>query len=314
MPLSGSILLVGMPRSDHAVFEKHILGRATRVQVVRASDADSRDWLRSAPICSELSHHSITHCGIMHAVHPMEITRRQLSGAFFLACFEGQGEVLIDGLWQEVGAGLACVQPPFIPNALRAVPRKRWSFCWVRYRGAPAARPIVSIHAPAVGDFGVAPLRSAIEGLRGEMDGAADPRALRHWTDLVHGYVSSFAQAFRGQDRLQHVWEAVERDLGNAWTLDRLARRARMSKEHLRRLTSRSLGRTPIQHVTYLRMHHAAELLTTTDLTLAEIAERTAFATPFALSDTFLRWTGSRPINYRKRFQASMATKARSMG
>ncbi len=274
---------------------------------MRANDLDERDWLQQAPICPELENHRIAHCGIMHAVHPMEIVRMQLSGAFFLACFEGEGEVLSDGLWRKLGSGLACVQPPFIPNALRAVRGQRWSFCWVRYGGAPSSRPIVSIHAPAVGSFASASLRCGLEGLRAGAEGAGDTRALRHWADLIHGYVTSFAQAFRGQDRLQTVWEAVGRDLKRGWTLQALARRARLSKEHLRRLTSQSLGRTPIQHVTYLRMHRAAELLTTTDHTLAQISESIGFGSPFAFSDTFLRWTGSRPSVYRQRFQDSAA-------
>ncbi|MFT7485544.1 MAG: AraC-like DNA-binding protein [Candidatus Paceibacteria bacterium] len=298
-----AMLSGGMPSDPPTVREKHIFGHQTRAHVVRSSDTDARDWLKRAPICLELARHNITHCGIMHASHPMEIVRLKLSGAFFLACFEGQGEVLIDGDWRELGAGFACVQPPFIPNAIRTQRSKHWKFCWVRYQGAPAARPIVSVHAPAVGAFIAAPLRSALEGLRAEVDSASDPHSLRQWTDLVHGYVSGFAQSFRGQDRLQVVWEAVEQSLQKNWTLESLANRARMSKEHLRRLTTSSLGRTPIQHVTYLRMHHAAELLTTTALTIAQVAECIAFASPFAFSDTFLRWTGSRPSDYRKRFQ-----------
>jgi len=55
----------------------------------------------------------------MHSTKPFEIVRVNLSGTFFFACLEGQGQVLIDGEWRTVGVGQACVQPPFIPNALR---------------------------------------------------------------------------------------------------------------------------------------------------------------------------------------------------
>ena len=69
----------------------------------------------------------------------------------------------------------------------------------------------------------------------------------------------------------------MEQRLDEEWTLDRLASAAHLSKEHLRRLCSSSLGRAPIQHVAFLRMHYAAELLATTDQTIAQIAQQVGY-------------------------------------
>lgn len=284
--------------------EKHILGRASRHQVVRANDEDARSWLSGAPLCQELARHRIAHCGIMRASHPMEIVRTQLSGTFFLSCFGGEGEVLVDGLWRGIGEGLACLQPPFIANALRAKRRKRWDFCWVRYQETRRGRPIATTNSPVVGELDGTAFRSALEGLHAEAREAASPEALRAWVDLIHGYVQRFARPHGEDDRLQAIWEMVERDLGRSWSLDQLARRGGMSKEHLRRLSQHSLGRTPIQHVTHLRMHQAAKLLTGTRLKVADIAVQLSFSSPFSFSNTFLRWTGSRPSEYRRRSRA----------
>ncbi|NOY42912.1 MAG: AraC family transcriptional regulator [Planctomycetes bacterium] len=281
--------------------EKHILGASTRSVVVRADDSDSRNWLAGSPICSDLTDYRISHCGIMVAFPPFEIVRVNLSGTFFFGCIEGEGQVLIDGEWRTVSAGQACVQPPFIPNALKARGRKAWKFCWVRYQGSPNTQPLVSLYAPAIGKFDTSPLQSAIEGLYAEASEAASHHVLRKWTDLVHSYALSFAQPFRGDGRLLKVWQIVENRLNEEWSLERLAQIACISKEHLRRLCSSSLGRTPTQHLTFLRMRYAAELLATTDQKIAQIAQEVGYANQFTFSDAFQRWLGCRPSAYRGR-------------
>ena len=294
---------MSMTHKHTDIREKHILGPSTTLQVVRADDRDDRPWLFQGPLCKELCGHQIAHCGVMFASKPMEIVRRQQGGTFFLACFEGTGEVLIDGLWREISAGQACLQPPFISNAMRAKTKKPWRFCWVRYEDGKGSTPIASLHSPVLGNFQAVPLRHAIDGLVAESSLDCSAIAMRRWVDLIHGYVAQFARPFRCQDRLQELWQAVQQDLSSDWSLARLAQTAGLSKEHLRRLTTQSLGRTPVQHVTHLRMFHAANLLATTHLGLAEIAAQTAFSNPFSFSNTFLRWTGCRPSEYRRRYQ-----------
>ncbi len=86
---------------------------------------------------------------------------------------------------------------------------------------------------------------------------------------------------------------------GQPWSLGELSRRAHCSGEHLRRLCRRQLGRSPMQHVTYLRLRRAATLLTETDLKLEAIADDVGYANPFVFSNTFKKWTGWRPSEYR---------------
>jgi len=55
-----------------------------------------------------------------------------------------------------------------------------------------------------------------------------------------------------------------------------------------------SIDRTPMQHVTFLRMRPAANLLSNTHLPVNEIAEQVGYATANSFSDTFLRLVGLR--------------------
>ncbi|MCC6231431.1 MAG: helix-turn-helix transcriptional regulator, partial [Verrucomicrobiales bacterium] len=82
------------------------------------------------------------------------------------------------------------------------------------------------------------------------------------------------------------------------WTLDDVARLAHMSGEHLRRICQRELGRSPMQHITFLRMRRAAELLASTQLKVEVVATEVGYQNPFVFSNTFKKWTGWRPSEY----------------
>jgi len=294
-------LTAEMSDADEAVPPRDIevLGKSTRSKVVRADAGDTRPWVRSEPVCELLGQHHIAHCGIMQAKPPFQIVRARQSGTFMLACLEGGGAILADGRWKRVRAGQACLLPPFVMNALKCLPGRDWTFAWVRYREEREARPIVSSISPVSGPFGGGPLRAAIEGLHEEARGGRAASALHHWTELVHHYVLRFAQPHRSDDRLWKLWQRVEADLGRDWSLNDLARIACLSGEHLRRLCRRELGRSPMQHLTHLRLQRARHLLTVTDDKVEVIANAVGFGSVTTFSNTFRQWIGRRPSEFR---------------
>lgn len=277
-----------------------ILGKSTHYQVVRADSSDLRGWMQDGPVCPLLVHHHISHCGIMKAVPPFEIVRAHQSGTFMLATLEGEGAILADGQWKRIRSGQACLLPPFVTNALKCLPGKSWEFAWVRYREAREARPILSSISPVTGSFDAAPLKAAIAGLHSESTTANSAAALHHWSELVHHYVVHFAQPHTSDDRLYRVWQRVDNDLARAWSLDELASLACLSLEHLRRLCRKELGRSPMQHLTHLRLQRARHLLSVTDDKVEVIARAVGFASAFTFSNTFLKWTGRRPSEFRR--------------
>jgi AraC-like DNA-binding protein len=289
---------VSDPRRHTQDIEVH--GEATRYRVVRSDDSDMRGWMRDEPVCPLLAHHHIAHCGIMHAAPPFEVVRADQSGTFMLACLDGEGVVLADGQWKRIRAGHACLLPPFVMNALKCLPEKPWTFAWVRYRESREARPIVSSLSPVSGLFEVGPLRAAIEGLHGECCSENGGLALHHWSELVHHYVVRFAQPHTIDDRMWRVWQRVETDLARPWTLDQLADIGCISGEHLRRLCRKELGRSPMQHLTHLRLQRARHLLSITDDKVEVIARAVGFESVFTFSNTFKKWIGWRPSEFRR--------------
>lgn len=281
-----------------------VLGNETRHLSVRGQqtvNSGDRHWLIGEPECALLRLHQIAHVGIMRAKSPYEIVRTQQSGTYLLACFEGEGEVLADGAWKRIRAGNACLLPPFVLNALRCIKGKPWHFAWVRYEESREVMPIVSSLSPVAGPYDPLPIRMAIEGLHAEASGVNGASMLHHWTELIHQYVLRFAQPKQPDDRLWRVWHEVEKNPARNWSLTDLAALACVSEEHLRRMCRKQLGRSPMQHLTFLRMQRARHLLSVTDDKIEVIARAVGFKSVFSFSNIFKKWIGWRPSEQRLR-------------
>jgi AraC-like DNA-binding protein len=273
----------------------------TQMRGVKALNVEWRSWIADFPECPALNPHRIIHVGIMRAIAPTRIVRTRQTTTYFLTCFGGKGKVLIDGRWRVCGAGFACLLPAHTLNAFDTIPGVRWEFCWVCYQQPAEQRPIADTASPVMARFESLPLHSAILGLMHECGGAGQPAIIQHWVELIHMYVLRFAQPMEHDDQLRLLWDRVTARLFEDWTLDRLAREAGYSKEHLRRLCQRQLGRSPIHQVTYLRMRRAAQLLNTTEQTIEAIAREVGYQNPFVFSNAFTKWIGWRPSEYRRK-------------
>jgi AraC-like DNA-binding protein len=278
-----------MTENQQNLREAHVLGHNTTERRVKVE------------ACPALGRHQIKHVGTVDAAAPYHMVRADLSGAYMLACFGGRGQILLDGRWQTIGAGTACLAPPHVVLAFRALPKTRWQFCWVRYQQRPEQKPIISSSSPAVARFDAEPMRAAITGLWHEVQSPVAPATNEHWVDIIHTYVLRFAQPWHVDDRLRHLWDAVSTNLSEHWNLEKLSRQCHFSAEHLRRLCHQEIGRSPMHQVTYLRMERAAKLLTTTGDKIEVIAAAVGYDNPFVFSRTFKKWIGWPPSDYRTR-------------
>ncbi|GAB3462787.1 AraC family transcriptional regulator [Kineococcus endophyticus] len=84
------------------------------------------------------------------------------------------------------------------------------------------------------------------------------------------------------------------------WTLDALARRTGTSRSALTKRFAAVTGTSPMAYLTDWRLAVAADLLTDRGLTLAAVAGRVGYASPFSLSAAFKRRYGVSPARYRE--------------
>lgn len=277
----------------------HILGENTTWAAICSPSHELPDWLIESPASRGLAQHDIAHCGIMHANAPFEIVRYDQSGTFMLACLKGVGEILCEGSWKKIQPGHACLLPPWITNAFHCVSGSSWEFVWVRYSESRERNPIVSINSPIFGKFDGARLQSAVQGLFMEAKSESSPAIMSLWSELIHSYVIQFAQPHKKDDRLWKLWRAVESSPNYPWSLITLSDKACMSSEHLRRVSMKEIGRSPMQQVTFIRMEKAARMLLMSEEKIDTISKAVGYESVTSFTAIFKKWMGCNPSEYR---------------
>lgn len=233
--------------------------------------------------------------GLTDAGPGYEMQRRNPPTAHLLVTFGGSGEVWLNGEWVRCSSGHAYFTPPFRPMGFRAIKNERWQIAWAYLIGNAAEfSPTVTLSP-----LDVRPFVGVIEGLHIESIQHVRTNRLELWGDLASSYAREIATGGESSDPLWELWSQVDSRLGETWTLRRLADRAGMSLETLRLLTIRTTGRSPMRHVTHLRMRRAETLLCSTEAKLFNIARQVGYDNVFAFSTAFRRWKGRAPSQCR---------------
>ncbi|MFE2283127.1 AraC family transcriptional regulator [Streptomyces sp. NPDC059443] len=158
-------------------------------------------------------------------------------------------------------------------------------------------------------------LRSAIDLLGRELDGRrpgaciAVPSLLdlllvymiRSWLTggAAGGAPAGAWPAVLGDPVTAAALRALHSDPAAPWTNDLLAAEAGVSRPTLARRFGTLVGRSPMAYLTWWRLTYAAALLRDTPDSLATIAGRVGYGTPYALSHAFNREFGTTPGRYR---------------
>jgi AraC family transcriptional regulator, regulatory protein of adaptative response / methylphosphotriester-DNA alkyltransferase methyltransferase len=91
----------------------------------------------------------------------------------------------------------------------------------------------------------------------------------------------------------------VEREYASDLALDDIARRVASSRRQLQRAYAEIGGTTFREHLTRVRMAHAAELLATRGLTVRDVANRVGYRQPAQFAKAFRRHYGVAPSEFR---------------
>jgi AraC-like DNA-binding protein len=171
--------------------------------------------------------------------------------------------------------------PPVFVVRLADTPAAHWVEASIRYALAssdPAASVSVSTRLPEL---------LLIEVLRVHL--ANTPASEHGWIAALRDPVLAPAMA--------EMHAAPNRK----WTVAELAAASAVSRSVLDDRFRRLLGRSPIRYLTEWRMHVAADLFSTTDLSVAAVARRVGYESEEAFSRAFRRSLGSPPGAWRSR-------------
>lgn len=131
-------------------------------------------------------------------------------------------------------------------------------------------------------------------------------RSLPH---RLHLWVPLLVDALLGDEpqlpsRLAGLLTAVEANLAKNWTVANMAEQVGVSASRLHAIFQEALGKSPRAWLTDLRLEHVCRLLSSTELSIAELAYRFGYADQSALTRAMRKATGLTPAAYRRQARA----------
>lgn len=285
-------------KSEHPVNE-HVFGDQTQTRVVHSGIADSRKWLNECQASEILTQFQIHHLGEMIAMKPYSVIRNNQEAAFFISTTEGSGKVLVNGEWVICTVDQAVILPPNRLNAFHAFTDEPWKFHYVRFQQEKNQVPFIRCKETVIEEFSTRSFSHMMEGFLHESENENRPKYLWQWLQLIKLSITDFSEPWIVDDRLWQLWDEVAQNLSSSWTLDEMALKAYLSAEHLRRLTTKTYGRSPMKHLSWLRMQHAAELLISTDDKVEVIGIYCGYINVNTFTNTFKKIFLLTPSDYR---------------
>ncbi|MFW3895172.1 AraC family transcriptional regulator [Pseudomonas bharatica] len=119
-------------------------------------------------------------------------------------------------------------------------------------------------------------------------------------TPHVMAKVSELAHVWLRTYRIERAVAAVTAEPGYPWTLETLCKLVGMSRASFAEKYLARTGVPPMQHVASIRLNHAATLLRSTALTIAEVAHQSGYASESSFTRVFRQRQGTTPSEFRK--------------
>lgn len=94
--------------------------------------------------------------------------------------------------------------------------------------------------------------------------------------------------------------QAMHDDCARAWTLDKLAQHAGLSRTSLAERFRESMGNTPLNYLRTVRMQKAMAALSESERSLEQIAQEVGYTDAFSFSKVFKRTVGMAPRDFRR--------------
>ena len=124
----------------------------------------------------------------------------------------------------------------------------------------------------------------------------------------IRAYASSSAAPPKGwlaamSDRhLSRAIQAMHSGIDSSWSVESLAREARMSRSAFALKFRTVLGQTPLEYLTRWRMYKAGAMIRSNHLSFSEVASAIGYGSESSFSRVFRREMGEAPREYRRKF------------
>lgn len=286
-------------------FTKHEVGEA--FSAVLPQSCREQMFAATSNGMRALFEESFRGCGKSVTTAPYRITRVRPNTHLVLYTEDGEGWLRSAGRTFRVLPGSVMILPAGIRHDYGAV--DRWEILWFHLFPAPHWNALLP-REPTVLE---ASFRERIGTIGGEflleLDRIEHPDNL----DLLHEFTKILSLLIRRElaggsprsvfigphERLSKLWTQVEEQPAAAWTVEKLAADAGLSRSHLQFLVKRLYGVGAMERVAQLRMRSASRLLRNPAAKVSVIASEVGYESPYAFSRAFKRIVGLSPQQFR---------------
>ena len=177
--------------------------------------------------------------------------------------------------------------------------QEQWDIIWLNLSDCPRWQHFFDVEHPVQHNIELSGLHHAMELLYLETNSQHRQAVI----PIIQQYLQHIATPVKSthQVRLSALFAAVEKQLQFNWDIDALVDKVHYSAPHLHRLCLAQFGRSPMQHVNYLRMVRAKNLLISTQWPIAYIANYVGYSNVFTFSKRFKKSQGMPPSEFRQR-------------
>ena len=248
----------------------------------------------------EMPLYHIHMAGIAQLRAPYLVERCDSTLHTLLFTSSGQGKLLSDNGAQIIRADTMTVIPANL-NFRFEIDADHWHMCWLllpdsaNWQGLMPKQPTIRPTQQAMNIFHLSHVIDQERQLNRQFRSNSLAQLARYLEWNLK------AEAPRNSDRLDIAFAQVEQSLHKAWTVADIAALSYYSEPHLYRLCKARFGMGPKQVIRQLRIERAKQLLSHTDWSLAELAQRLGFSDQFNFSNRFKKDVGISPMAFRHR-------------
>jgi AraC-like DNA-binding protein len=236
--------------------------------------------------------------GLSEVRPPYRIVRPCTKYSHIVASIHGQGKVLLNGKVVDWRPNQVLISPRGSLHAFEAVWPEPWILAWVFYQDCEGEAFVPGGDTRCV-ETDCSNFAQVLQLLLKETSGERDEQTIQSLVALLHTHVQRLIGNTNTDLRLSRLWHSVESDLRYPWDVEKLAKKAFLSAEQLRRLCHRYHRKSPMAHVRDLRMHYASGLLRSSACSVENVALQAGFASLYSFSAAFKRWSGVSPARFR---------------
>ncbi len=249
-----------------------------------------------------LEERGIVQCGIATCRDFFSVYRKNQKKHMLLYTVRGRGWLESEACRYELEPSSLVIVPAGVENGF-GMEEETWQIAWVflsQHTYSPMVGESISYQLTSAPEVMYACIQTLLRSINlpkkysGEV-GSHSVAQLELMLNMPRSESIS-----RNQLKLRRVFDLVQRQLHKEWTVEQLAALYPCSEAHLFRVTQQQYGRSPMAHITRMRMEYAARLLRSTEWPIQHIGEIVGYPTGSNFSTRFRAWSGMTPREFRQ--------------